>query len=197
MRMLLGLLMLALVFGCIGNAPVQAPQNQTQQAPPQPLQPQWEHFSGVYMGFDYPGGMNVSVTNSSMPSSGTVLVQSSDAAKGAILVTFANVSGAVSQTEDPLALAAGILEYENSSGSDNILSQAEETGAISNYTSPNGLAVAEMPFVLVSGNTTLYGFAMEMISIQNTAAYPVRVLSSDPNQTRVLRDRFVSSFTSG
>ncbi len=199
MRALLALALVSLIFGCLSQAPPAA-YNQTvqnQSAPPLPPQPSWDHFSGVAMAFDYPHGMKVTVSNSSMPSSGTVLVQSSDASQGAIVVNFANVSGALTGTEDPLSLATGIIDYENSSGSDAMLSQASATGSISNYTSPNGLAVAEMPFVMTEGNVTLYGFALELLSVQDKASYPTRIISSDPNQTKALRDRFVSSFQSG
>ncbi len=197
-RYLLSAMALLLICGCLGQAQQQAPQAPQNQTPALPAQsPQWDHFSGSGMSFDYPHGMAVNVSNATMPQSSSVLIQSSDAAKGAIIIDFVNVTKAVSGNEDPASLVSGVLEYENSSGSDALLSQAYDTGNISTYATPGGLTAAEMPFLMVSGNVTLYGYAIDLLDLQGKSSYPVRILSSDPDQSRAIRDRLIATFRSG
>ena len=194
-RMLLALSLILLICGCT-QAPPPAP-NQTQPATPAPQVRQWAHYRNSVKTFIKPQGMRVNETLGSYPQSATVLIQSSDAAQGALLVNFVNASAASNLTIDPLEVAVGVLGYDNTSGSDLVLSQADGTGEITNMTTSGGLAEAEMRFTLPTNNVTLYGFAIEMYDKQHAASYPVRILSSDPNQTKALRDRFIDTFRSG
>lgn len=188
-----------LIFGCAGQQPTQGVQNGSPSvaAPSQPAAQQWAHYSNIGMSFDYPAGMSVNESLGSYPDSATVVVQSRDAAVGAIIVEFMNASLISNLTIDPLAVATGVLDYDNASGGDMLLSQADGTSAISNYTTPNGLAAAEMRFTLPTGNLTLYGYAIEIYDHAHDASYPVRIVSSDPAQSKSIRDRFVASFKSG
>jgi hypothetical protein len=186
-----------LIGGCTGQA--QAPTNSSAspQPPAAPPAQQWAHYSNIGMSFDYPAGMGVNESLESYPQSAIVVVQSRDAAVGAIIVEFMNATVISNLTIDPIYVATGILDYDNSSGGDMLLSQADATSAMTNFTSPGGLAAAEMRFTIPSGNLTLYGVALELYDQKGLVSYPVRIVSSDPNQTRALRDRFVDTFRSG
>jgi hypothetical protein len=158
---------------------------------------QWAHYSNIGISFDYPAGMSLNQSLDSYPASALIVVQSSDAAQGAIIINYLNASLLSNLTRDPHDIAVGILDFDNSSGSDAMLGQADATGPISNYTTSGGLAAAEMRFTLPAGNVTLYGYALEFYDKPRAVSYPVRIISSSPQQTQLIRDRFVSSFRSG
>ncbi len=197
-------IMLLLSLGCVSQPQAQnatapsGPASQNASPAPQANPPSWAHYSNLGMSFDYPAGMRVNESLDLYPRSATVVVQSSDAAEGALIVQFVNASLAANlSSRAPQDIAAIVLGYDNSSGSDALLVQADGTGEMANYTTPEGLGVAEMRFTLPSGNDTFYGYAIEIFDPKALASYPIRIISSSPNQTQAMKDKFMQSFRSG
>lgn len=157
-------------------------------------------YSQDTFSFDYPQALKAQESLGSYSGGrgyAFVALQNDIAEDPAILVyyiRFGNISLIADKSAE--TIAKSLLESDNS-GQDvmGVLHQASDKGTITQFTSGNGYAGAEMTFTLTDPDATqkLYGYAIQLYDARRTVSMKARIIGMDMGTVKAVRDRFVGS----
>jgi len=217
MKRLLALIALALVFAMISGCAQQgnpAGQNETAETPQgshqtQPNTAGQANASGGFgfrtyeqktFSFDYPDTLAAQESLGSYNSGNGyafIALQNDDASDPAVLVyyiRFGNIPLLANKSAPEIARS--FLESDNT-GQDmmGVLHQSSDKSNISEFTTKNGYAAAEMTYALKDPQATqaLYGYAIDVYDPQTTVSMKTRILGTDKEKAKAARDRFVDT----
>ena len=190
-------------FGCTQQ--IQSPENMpnisTNSSTVSSSATEWQTYNNLGISFDYPKDMNLKESlGSYYNGSGyatIVISKSEDNQYSVIEVFYLHAGSTVNSLNNPEEVASLMLSGDNK-GKDplGILDQATSKTDIKTFMSPNSYGVAEIEFEALDPeiNKMANAYALEFYKTGSNATFAIRILSTDSNKAKAMRDKFVSSF---